>query len=143
MVLDIQFHLGQVQAGHVIQYLVHAVKFGISKTQELVEAKLRLRTEENVDGAICYNNIFEEIGDNLRARVSKTETETHSSIDTIVDKILAFCNSIGMHGPKEKKHNAVQIDDAFCRFRELLVGGGCRFQKEANFKVSILIALTL
>ena len=140
MVLDIQFHLGQVQAGHVIQYLLHAVKFGISKTQEVVEAELRLRTEENMDGAILYNNLFEEIGANLRSRFSKTETETvtHSSIDTIVDEILAFCNSIGIHGPKEKKHTAVQIDDACCRFRELLVGGGCGFLLERKEAIDFI-----
>jgi len=143
MVLDVQLHLGQVQAGHAIQHLLHAVlpepEFGISKTQELVEAKLRLRTEENVDGAVLYKNIFEEIGDNLRARVlSKTETETHSSIDPTVDGILAYCNSIGIHAPEAKKHTAVQIDDACCRFRELLVGGGFGFLLERKEAVDFI-----
>ena len=75
----------------MIQHLLHAVlplpepEFGISKTQEVVEAKLHLRTEGNVDGAILYNNLFEEIGDtDLRAQLfSKAETESHSSIDRV------------------------------------------------------------
>ena len=143
MVMDMQLHLGQVQAGHVIQYLLHAVlpepEFGISKTQELVEAKLRLRAEENADNAVLYNNLFEEIGAKLRARVlPKTEMGTHSSIDPTVDGILAFCNSIGIHAPKTRKHTAVRIDNACCRFRELLVGGGFGFLLERKEAIDFI-----
>jgi hypothetical protein len=81
-----------------------------------------------VDGAVLYNILFEEIGANLRARaLSKTDKDTHSSIDPTVDGILAFCNSIGIHAPKKNKNNDLQIDDSCCSFRELLVGGGFGF----------------
>lgn len=49
-----------------------------------------------------------------------------------------FCNSIGIHAPKTNKHTAVQIDDACCRFRELLVGGGFGFLLERKAAVDFI-----